>query len=1177
MEEAGSPGSRSALAASNPARPVGREAAGEPARRTVHSPPHTGTLEIVMSTPTRVEVGRLVLVAASALPLSLAFSAGHAYAGPERCDASSSPGAPIDRAEALLKAGHAVQARWAAHRVLMRDAGLSDADRDRAFRVWTDADRKVQGMHPLDVSLAKAELALGEGDVRTAEQHARAVLTSASVDADRSAQARRVLDDAARRRDELAPVVPEALAQAERDFLAGRYAQAKAGLAMVDRSGVTLSVEQAALLAGYQTRIVDLERSRGSAFTDDAMAGVLQPGTVRRREDAPPPTPPPEPAAQPAAQPAEQPVAQPAAQPPQPQPAGDPIQQAMRFEAQSELAEADRAFAESRLNEAQTRYIRLRSEYRAYLTPEQIKHVEDRLTEVRVRMGQQGQPLEELIQESKVRHDQTVVTFNNLVAEAERALDTGDPSRARELTAQARLVLNQGRQWFAEREFQDLANRTDQLMSRAAAREQEIATETVRQRDEDIRRRAQDQAATLRRERDRKINELLDRARAYQSELRYKEALEAVEQLLFLDPINPAGLLLRDVYQAIMIYRENDAMQREKALNYAVNSMDNQRAAIPPKGIVNYPPDWPSISLMRGEAYAYQDTPENRRTLAALEDPSHRFPARFTDNALGDVIGFIKDIAQVDIDVDWTSLEAIGINRDTPVNLTLSNATPKTILDRVMTKLGGGGLGQADWAVRDGIVVVASDDAIRRHTALAIYDVRDLIIEIPDYDDVPTIDLQSVLQSGRGGGGGRSPFRNDQDDRQQRQMTERQERLENIIDIITENIDPEGWVDRGGTTGKIQRLVNQGQLIITNTPKNHREIEGFLSKLRAQRAMQINVETRFLLVNQDFFEQIGFDLDVYINSNNNQLRAARTTAPTVQPSDFFRNGRLQRVVSSPTPGTTTAAPTNDNTAVIHPRPWSIIGFQQDSLGLSSALAPSQGIAADILGGAPALGIAGQFLDDIQVDFLVQATQADRRSVQLTAPRLTFTNGQTSNIFVATQQAFVSDLQPIVGDSAVGFDPTVDVVTEGVTLLVTGTITSDRRYVSMNVDAGVSRIDGFANQAVTAVAGGQLVNSADTQSFIQLPTVTVTRVRTSVTVPDQGSILLGGQRLVTEFDVETGVPVLSKIPILSRFFTNRIESKEEQTLLILIKPTILIQNEEEERQFPGLNEQIRFGG
>ena len=65
----------------------------------------------------------------------------------------------------------------------------------------------------------------------------------------------------------------------------------------------------------------------------------------------------------------------------------------------------------------------------------------------------------------------------------------------------------------------------------------------------------------------------------------------------------------------------------------------------------------------------------------------------------------------------------------------------------------------------------------------------------------------------------------------------------------------------------------------------------------------------------------------------------------------------------------------------------------------------------------------------------------------------------------------------------------------------------------------------------------------------------------------------------EFEVEAGVPVLSKIPILNRLFSNRIKAKDEQTLLILIKPTILIQNEQEEQNFPGLLDTLRapYGG
>jgi general secretion pathway protein D len=85
--------------------------------------------------------------------------------------------------------------------------------------------------------------------------------------------------------------------------------------------------------------------------------------------------------------------------------------------------------------------------------------------------------------------------------------------------------------------------------------------------------------------------------------------------------------------------------------------------------------------------------------------------------------------------------------------------------------------------------------------------------------------------------------------------------------------------------------------------------------------------------------------------------------------------------------------------------------------------------------------------------------------------------------------------------------------------------------------------------------------------IQLPNVTVQDLQTTVSVPDGGTLLLGGQKQSGEVEREMGVPIISKIPILNRLSTNRGKIRDEQTLLILIRPKIIIQQEEEEKQFP----------
>ncbi len=55
-----------------------------------------------------------------------------------------------------------------------------------------------------------------------------------------------------------------------------------------------------------------------------------------------------------------------------------------------------------------------------------------------------------------------------------------------------------------------------------------------------------------------------------------------------------------------------------------------------------------------------------------------------------------------------------------------------------------------------------------------------------------------------------------------------------------------------------------------------------------------------------------------------------------------------------------------------------------------------------------------------------------------------------------------------------------------------------------------------------------------------------------------------------------MPILSKIPYVNRFFTNRITSTEEKTLLILLRPEIIIQTENEDILFPGLSDDMNLG-
>ena len=82
--------------------------------------------------------------------------------------------------------------------------------------------------------------------------------------------------------------------------------------------------------------------------------------------------------------------------------------------------------------------------------------------------------------------------------------------------------------------------------------------------------------------------------------------------------------------------------------------------------------------------------------------------------------------------------------------------------------------------------------------------------------------------------------------------------------------------------------------------------------------------------------------------------------------------------------------------------------------------------------------------------------------------------------------------------------------------------------------------------------------------VQLPTFEFTTVTTTVSVPDGGTVLLGGIKRLREGRNERGVPLLSKVPYINRLFKNVGIGRETQSLMMMVTPRIIIQEEEEEK-------------
>jgi type II secretory pathway component GspD/PulD (secretin) len=292
-----------------------------------------------------------------------------------------------------------------------------------------------------------------------------------------------------------------------------------------------------------------------------------------------------------------------------------------------------------------------------------------------------------------------------------------------------------------------------------------------------------------------------------------------------------------------------------------------------------------------------------------------------------------------------------------------------------------------------------------------------------------------------------------------------------------------------------------------------------------------------------------------------------------------------------------------------------IPFQQGSFGIG---VPQFGNFNPAAG----LQVGFAILSDIETFFLINAAQGDQRTNLLFAPKVTLFNGQTATVTDTRQRPFVTSLIPTVGFGSVGFTPQITVLPEGVQMTVTAVISADRRYVRLTVipsftaitdvaqfsfvsgagNAGVGGGGGGAGQqgfgggvgggggfggggfggiggaggGVGGQAGGQTgqqgqqgqqqqgqQGGAGVAITVQQPIFEIVSVATTVSVPDGGTVLLGGIKRLREGRSMAGVPILNKIPYISRLFKNTGVGRETQSLMLMVTPRIIIQEEEEE--------------
>ena len=182
----------------------------------------------------------------------------------------------------------------------------------------------------------------------------------------------------------------------------------------------------------------------------------------------------------------------------------------------------------------------------------------------------------------------------------------------------------------------------------------------------------------------------------------------------------------------------------------------------------------------------------------------------FDGVALADAVDFLRDITAANIVVNWRALEGAGVTRETVVNLKLRSVSLRKALSLLLSEAGGGeGI---TYTVDEGVIEITTSELANQRVYTRVYDVADLLMEIPNFDDAPNFSLDQQSGSGGGGGGGSgggggggglfggssggggAGGQEDEDE-----GPTKQERADELISLITETIYPDLWRDNGGT------------------------------------------------------------------------------------------------------------------------------------------------------------------------------------------------------------------------------------------------------------------------------------------------------------------------------------------------------------------------------------------
>ena len=598
------------------------------------------------------------------------------------------------------------------------------------------------------------------------------------------------------------------------------------------------------------------------------------------------------------------------------------------------------------------------------------------------------------------------------------------------------------------------------------------------------------------------ISQLIQNAYTAIQEERYDDAAKIADLILTMDSANKDALYIRGKVNDIKHKHTTENLKSIHVQEKFKSHENLKEASVPYQETLRFPKkeQWEDISkrtLPELDKVIEENKIKTEQLRLIPNPPEGPFP-KVIEDALNTIISFeFLDTPLRDIVIFVREKSNINMIIDSEAGNVPVTLKLKDVPLRTALK----------YILPKGYEYVIEGDIIhfyKQKMEMRVYDVRDILINLDDKEPLKfdiTAAATSQLSLSKGA-----------------EITKAKDpsaRVLDLIELIVTTVEPSSWsrstsvigasaaggqrsinIPGQGEGSIVARMGQPGDLVVVNNKYVHKQIEDLLASLRSSQNLQVSIEARIISVTDKFFEDIGSNI-----------------------TEFF------------------------------------------SEKVSIDTGAKKGIS-DLVSGE-GLQLSYFIFNDSMLKGFLRAVQESKDSEILTSPRITLSNTQRGNIAVVKTINYIQSTS--VSEGVV--TPVIGTVPEGTTFDVRPIVSADRKYVYLEVTPSVFEVEEitpftFSRLTTDATVGGtsQGTTVVPPEQTVQLPTVNVSQVSVTVCVPDKGTLMIGGLGSISKETLTTGIPILSKIPVLKRLFSRDQKNNKKSNLVILLKPTIIIKEE-----------------